>query len=62
MLSPKIIKEIIHATTFKGVLFTKVPIFLLSLVNITKGITAKLNCIESITWLNTKRLAVPFSP
>ena len=44
------------------VLFTNSPIFSLSLVNITKGMTAKLSCIERITWLKTNNSAVPFSP
>jgi hypothetical protein len=56
------INEIIQAIIFKAVLFTNSPIFSLSLVNITKGITAKLSCIERITWLRTNNSAVPFSP
>ena len=55
-------KEIIQAMIFREVLFTNSPIFSLSLVNITKGITAKLSCMERITWLKTNNSAVPFSP
>src|SRR2546430_8347365 len=33
-----------------------------SLVNITNGKTAKLNCMLRITWLKMSKSAVPFSP
>ena len=41
--------EIIQARIFKAGLFTNSPIFSLSLVNMTKGITAKLSCIDKMT-------------
>ena len=54
--------EIHHAENLKIRPFTNSPIFNLSEVNATNGTTAKLNCIESITWLNTNSSVVPFSP
>src|SRR2546429_9631149 len=42
--------------------FTNSPIFCLSLVNITSGNTAKLNCMLKMTWLRTRSFAVPASP
>ena len=54
--------EIIHAEIFSQFLLTNTPIFSLSLVNITSGTTAKLSCMERITWLNSKSSDVPFSP
>ena len=54
--------EIHHAENLKIRPFTNSPIFNLSEVNTTNGTTAKLNCIESITWLNTNSSVVPFSP
>ena len=52
----------IHTTTFVDVLFTKMPIFALSFVNMISGITAKLSCMDNITWLSTNKPAIPFSP
>ena len=51
-----------QAMVFSKIELANFPIFALSLVNITSGTTAKLNCMERITWLKTKRSAVPFSP
>lgn len=56
------IAEIIQTQIFRKGLFTNSPIFALSLVNITKGTTAKLNCIDKMTWLKTNNSVVPFSP
>src|SRR5256886_8345167 len=42
--------------------FTNSPILRRSLVNITNGKTAKLNCMLRITWLKMSKSAVPFSP
>ena len=56
------IKEMIQTLIFIKGLFTNSPILALSLVNITNGTTAKLNCIDKITWLKTNNSVVPFSP
>ena len=53
---------IVHEIIFVDKRFTKTPIFEELLVNKIRGITAKLSCIERITWLNNKRLVIPFSP
>src|SRR5205085_2896273 len=42
--------------------FANSPILILSLVNRTRGKTAKLNCKLRMTWLRTSRFVVPFSP
>lgn len=52
----------IQATTLVNVRLANLPILRLSLVKTIKGITAKLNRIDRITWLNTNKLATPFSP
>jgi len=43
-------------------LLTNNPILCWSLVNKMSGMTAKLSCMERITWLNNKRFAIPLSP
>jgi hypothetical protein len=40
---------------------TRVPILRRSETKRTKGMTAKGNCIDSTTWLNTRSLAVPLA-
>lgn len=57
-----IVAEIMIAKNCSHGLLTNFPILSFDPVNITKGTTAKLNCIDSMTWLKTNRSAVPFSP
>ena len=51
-----------QTTIFVTMLLAKCPILWRSLVNMMSGITAKLSCMERITWLSNKSLAIPFSP
>jgi len=54
--------DIVYDVIISHLPFLKIPIFNLLLVKETRGMTAKLNCRERITWLNIRSFAVPPSP
>ena len=52
----------VQATHWMYHLLANIPILWRLFVNKIRGITAKLSCMERITWLSSKRFAIPFSP